>query len=114
MSERAYLDFLEEIRDYLVKAQAFVIGMSFNDFLADEKTCLAVSHALQIVGEAAKKLPPELRERYPDLPWRDITGMRDKLVHDYRKVDLRIVWETVTEEAPALEAEIRSLLAKEA
>ena len=113
MSERTYLDFLEDIRYYLAKVQAFVAGMAFDDFSADEKTQLAVAHALQIVGEAAKQLPLELRDRYPDLPWREIAGMRDKLVHDYHGVNLKIVWEAVTVEAPDLEAAIRSLLAKE-
>ena len=113
MKERSYLDFLEDIRDCLAKAQTFVAGMSCEDFSADEKTCFAVFHALEVVGEATKRLPSELRNRYPDLPWRDMAGMRDKLVHDYFGVNLKVVWETATEEAPLLEAEIRSVLAKE-
>ena len=113
MSERTYLDFLADIRDNLVEAQAFVKGMTFASFSSDRKTWYAVVRALEIVGEATKRLSPELKDRYRDLPWKDMAGMRDKLIHDYFGVDLQVVWETATEEAPALEAEIRSILEKE-
>jgi uncharacterized protein with HEPN domain len=114
MSERVYLDYLQDIRDCLEKAQRFVEGMTFDEFAVDERTSFAVVRALEIVGEATKRLPLELKGRYPGLPWRDMAGMRDKLVHDYFGVDLKVVWQTATEEAPALEAEIRSLLTREA
>jgi uncharacterized protein with HEPN domain len=113
MSERTYLDYLEDIRDHLAQAQAFVKGLTYEEFTADTKTNFAVVRALEIVGEAAKRLPAELKDRYPDLPWRDMAGMRDKLAHDYFGVDLLVVWETATLEAPSLEAEIRSVLLKE-
>jgi uncharacterized protein with HEPN domain len=58
-------------------------------------------------------LPPALKDRYSHLPWRDMAGMRDKLIHDYFGVDSQVVWKTATEDAPALEAEIRSILANE-
>ncbi|HEY0557281.1 MAG TPA: DUF86 domain-containing protein [Thermoanaerobaculia bacterium] len=111
---RTYLDYLEDIRDSLAKAQVFVQGMTYEQFTVDEKTSFAVVRALEIVGEATKRLPAELKARYPNLPWRDMAGMRDKLVHDYFGVNLEVVWETATLEAPGLEAEIRSLLLKEA
>ena len=113
MSERNYLDFLEDIRDCLAKAKAFVEGMTFDDFSSDEKTRFAVFRALEIVGEATKRLPSELKGRYPDLPWRDMAGMRDKLVHDYSGINLEIVWKTATKEAPALESEICLVIARE-
>jgi uncharacterized protein with HEPN domain len=113
MSERTYLDYLEDIGDHLASAQEFVKGMTYEKFIDDERTNFAVVRALEIVGEATKRLPVELKNRYPDLPWRDMAGMRDKLIHDYFGVDLAVVWETATLEAPGLEAEIRSLLAKE-
>jgi uncharacterized protein with HEPN domain len=113
MSARTYLDYLEDIRECLAKAQAFVDGMTYEEFAVDEKTGFAVVRALEIVGEATKRLPAELKDRYPDLPWRSMAGMRDKLVHDYFGVNLEVVWETATLEAPGLEAEIRSLLSKE-
>ena len=110
MSERTYLDFLNDILYSLQKAQSFIIGMTFEEFSTDEKTHFAVVRALEIVGEATKRLPPDLKNQYPDVPWREMAGMRDKLVHDYFGVNLQVVWETARDEAPALESAMRSLL----
>lgn len=87
--------------------------MTYDEFALDEKTNFAVVRALEIVGEATKQIPAELKGRYPHLPWRDMAGMRDKLVHNYFGVNLEVVWETATQEAPALEAEIRTLITQE-
>ena len=87
--------------------------MTYEEFVTDEKSNFAVVRALEIVGEATKRLPAELKSRYPALPWREMAGMRDKLAHDYFGVNLEVVWDTAVQEAPGLEAEIRSLLMKE-
>jgi uncharacterized protein with HEPN domain len=113
MSERTYLDFLQDILYSLEKAQSFIAGMSFEEFSSDEKTQFAVVRALEVIGEATKRLPSDLKGRYPSLPWREMAGMRDKLVHDYFGVNLQVVWETALDEAPGLEVAMRSLLANE-
>jgi uncharacterized protein with HEPN domain len=110
MSERTYLDYLGDILDALEKIKGFIEGMSFKQFTADTKTSFAVVRAFEIVGEATKRLPAELKDRSRYLPWKEMAGMRDRLIHDYIGVDLLVVWRAATEEAPALELQIRALL----
>ena len=106
-------DFLLYVRDMRAaahKALTFVRGMDFQAFAADEKTQFAVIRALEIMGEAAKTVPPEARALYPEIPWREIAGMRDKLVHDYGGVNLAVVWRTLEEDLPSLQKQLRALL----
>jgi uncharacterized protein with HEPN domain len=110
MTGRTRLDFLEDIRTAARKAQEFVAGMKFEDFVADEKTAFAVVRALEIIGEATKRVPQEVRDKGPEIPWRSMAGIRDKLIHDYVSVNLEIVWKTVTDDLPELLAQIESLL----
>ena len=107
---RTALDFLADIRDAASKARTFAAGMSYEEFLGDAKTVFAVVRALEIVGEAAKRIPPEIRQKAPDIPWRAMAGIRDKLIHDYVSVDPEIVWRTVGEDLPGLEVQISRLL----
>lgn len=80
-----------------LRAQKQTLILSFE---ADEKTVFAVIRALEIIGEAAKKVPSSLRKRYPDIPCRQVAGMRDKVNHDYSGVNVRRVFETVLEVSP--------------
>jgi uncharacterized protein with HEPN domain len=70
----------------------------------------AVIRQIQIIGEASKKLSIDITEKYKDIPWRDITGMRDKLVHDYFGVDVEAVWKTVVSDIPELKDKIKNIL----
>jgi uncharacterized protein with HEPN domain len=85
--------------------------MTFDAFVQDVKTQFAVIRALEIVGEATKRLPESIRIREPSIPWRAMAGMRDKLTHQYFGVNLEVVWKTATEDIPSLEPAVRRLLA---
>jgi uncharacterized protein with HEPN domain len=78
-------------------------------FLTDLKTQAAVLHELLVLGEAAKRLSAAFREEHPDVPWKAIAGMRDRLLHGYDDVDLDLVWKTVDEDLPALVKRLEAL-----
>lgn len=86
--------------------------MDASAFAADAKTVYAVVRALEVIGEAAKKIPPTLRRCYPELPWRAMTGMRDKLTHEYFGVNLEVVWRTVREDLPSLRSRLAPIIAE--
>ena len=73
-----------------------------NEFIHDLKTIYATRKAIEIIGEATKKIPSSITDKYKDIPWREIAGMRDVLVHDYFGVDLNVLWKTVQQDIPEL------------
>jgi uncharacterized protein with HEPN domain len=79
-------------------------------FNADEKTVYAVIRAIEVIGEAAKKISDNVRQKQPSIPWREISGMRDKLIHDYSGIDLTVVWKTATEDLPEIEPLLQEML----
>lgn len=108
--DRQARDCLEDIFQSASKAVAFVEGMNFESFAADERTTFAVIRALEIMGEATKRIPPDIRRQHPEIPWRSMSGIRDKLIHEYIEVNLSVVWATVREDIPPLLAQLRRAL----
>ena len=109
---RDYSLYLEDILGAIKAIEGFVKGMEYEDFEADDKTSSAVINKLEIIGEAAKKIPGSIKSQYANVPWRDIEGMRNKLIHEYFGVVLSVVWETIKEDLPALRDAI-NIIAKE-
>ncbi len=105
-SRQPLLDILENIR----LAHVFVAGLSYADFLVDQRTVYAVTRALEIISEAARRLPDELLERYPHLPWKDIKGAGNVYRHEYEDVLESMLWVTVQQALDPLEAVIRAEL----
>lgn len=109
-SDRDPLDYVVDILHSIEKIEEFTSGMSFDDFVADEKTVYAAIRALEIIGEAGKRIPEATRERYSSVPWREMAATRDKLIHGYIGVDLNVVWRTLNEDLPPLKARMAQIL----
>jgi len=108
--KREYLFFLRDILDAIEKIEEFVDDMSFEEFIKDDKTVSAVIRKLEIIGEATKYLPAELRRKYPDLPWSSMAKLRDRLIHGYFVVDHEIVWNVIKKELPLLKPKLEKIL----
>ena len=102
MSRREDSERLKDIREAIQRVESYVSGLSYEDFLDDTKTQDAVIRNIEIMGEAAKGVSEAVRETLPSIPWHNIAGMRDRLIHDYFGVNLDIVWQVVSEELPQL------------
>jgi len=107
---RQSIDYLNDIIDAIEKAEAFSCGMTIDEFLADDKTLYATVRAIEIIGEASKHVPESVRERYPDLPWKQMSGMRDKLIHAYFGVDATVIWKTVSKDIPLIKNALQRVL----
>ena len=108
--QRVYLDYIRDMLENAEKALRFVKEMSFKEFAEDERTIYAVIRAIEVIGEATRRIPKDLRNTYPEIPWREIVGTRDKLIHEYFGVNLPVVWRTVQEDLPILINQLKTVL----
>ena len=99
-------DILRNMRD----TEDFISGLTFADFAADTKTFNAVVRSLEVIGEAVKNIPDDIRSQYPAIPWKEMAGLRDKLIHFYFGVDQEAVWLAVKERIPAIKPLFEQIL----
>jgi uncharacterized protein with HEPN domain len=102
--------YLRDILAAIESIRLFVWGMDLETFQADDKTLSAVVRKFEIIGESVKHIPDDMRKMYPYVPWREIAGMRDRLIHFYFGLDAELVWQTIQEGLPVLEAAVQRLL----
>jgi uncharacterized protein with HEPN domain len=107
---RNQLLYLQDVLEAIERIEEFVGSMSFDEFRADDKTTSAVIRKLEIIGEATKGIPLVIREKNPGIPWREMAGMRDKLIHSYFGVDHGLVWSTISGRLPEVKLRIEEII----
>lgn len=95
MKDRDLRDYINDLIEACEDILSFTKGLSYTDFAGDRKTLNAVIRSLEVIGEATKNLPASLRDNYPDIPWKQMAGTRDKLIHEYFGFDIQMVWQTI-------------------
>jgi uncharacterized protein with HEPN domain len=105
-----YSDYLNDILNSMELSQLFIQDYTLLTFCADGKTQFAVIRCLEIIGEAVKRLPDELRNENPDVPWKAMAGMRDRLIHGYDVVDPEVIWITVKITIPEIIPKIKDII----
>ena len=101
--------YLDDIIESVALIRDYVHGMTFRDFDSDNAVQDAVARRLEIIGEAVKRLPAPLRQKQPDIPWKQVAGMRDILIHEYAGVSPKTIWMTVSKDLGALEKAAKKL-----
>ncbi len=102
--------FVKDILQNMREAEEFIRGLSYDEFAGDKKTFNAVVRALEVIGEAAKNVPTAMRRKYPAVPWREMAGMRDKVIHSYFGVDREAIWLAVKDRIPTIRPIIEQVL----
>ena len=110
--KRDYTLFIKDIISAIKSIEEFVEGLSLDEVREDDKTSSAVIRKFEIIGEATRHVPDNLKERYPDIPWKRMAGMRDRLIHAYFGVDYRLVWEAIKMDIPEIKPRLQEILAE--
>lgn len=110
MSERDHVLLLQNMLDAARKIRRYTGNMTFDDFLADEKTIDAVVRNFEIIGEAANRVDPDVKEQYPEIEWKRIRGFKNRIVHDYFGIDYEIVWSIIANDLDNLIHQLEDLM----
>ncbi len=107
---RDYSVFLKDMLAAIESIESFTAGMTLESFEKDDKTQSAVIRKFEILGEAVRHVPDDLRIAYPEVPWKEMAGMRDRLIHFYMGVNARLIWQTIQDDLPSTKAGIKKIL----
>ncbi len=110
--KRDYRLFIKDIIAAMESIERFVEGMSLEQLTQDDKTASAVIRKFEIVGEATKGLPLKLKEEHPEIQWKRMAGMRDRLIHAYFGIDYKLVWDAIKTEIPSIKLKLQQILAE--
>ncbi len=110
MNERTYRLFIEDILEAIEKIERYLEGLAYEAFVKNEMVVDAVIRNLEIIGEASRNIPEEVRDIYPDIPWKRMIGLRNIVVHEYFGVDLSIIWDIINRNLPETKPEITAML----
>lgn len=110
MPEREWRFFLLDIAFCIQRIETYTAGMKREEFFADPKTMDAVMRNLEVIGEASKKLPEVIKQKYPNIEWRKLSGLRDILIHHYFGIDEDIIWDVLANKIPEVRSELEPIL----
>jgi uncharacterized protein with HEPN domain len=112
MPERNLDALMRDILDEIERVERFTENIEYQDFFDDEKTRYAVIRCLEVIGEAVKHFPKSLKQKHPEIEWRKISGLRDILIHEYFKINSKILWDIVQNKIPELKHNIQEMIEK--
>lgn len=104
---------IQKIISYIDDIENYIEGLQAKDFLDDKKTITACAFTVSQIGELVKEVENETMEKYSNIPWNSIKGMRNRIVHDYDNVDLSVLWGTIKESLPELKDKLKDIILKE-
>ena len=107
---RIYTDYLQDIINSCKLIKEFIKNINHEQFLKDLKTQYAIVRALSIIGEAVKKIPNSVKNKYTHIPWKEMAGMRDILIHDYFGTDIEVLWQTIKKDIPLIHKEFKKII----
>lgn len=107
--DRDTRDYINDILAEIARIAEFTKEMTFDAFSMDTKSVYAVIRSFEVIGEAVKNITDDVREKHPEIPWKRMAGMRDKLIHEYFGVSTKILWETIKNRIPELKEKLESL-----
>ncbi len=110
MNTRGDLEYLYDIKESIELILEYVKDTSQNEFKNNQEKQDAVVNRMNVIGEASKNLSQEIRDNYPDIPWKRMAGMRDVLIHQYHGIDLEVVWQTINQDLPEVGQRIEQII----